>query len=277
MLPDQQTQGPPIRLAFEIEDTGCGLPPEKRSLVFQDYCQADASITRNHGGTGLGLGIVKTLVEMMGGHISIVDSTGPGTLFRFHLEFQGETPLEGIPPQSLVRRSRPSFALGARPHEPHAFARFRVVLGSGRSLSRSLAAAALRRQGASIVEAASWSEALNELRSFAEQSADMAGDSIHSNSESPEWAGETAKHQPALFCALLALSLLPKDLSVGELEAAAAQVREALKVSGKPLTVRLTARSQKGSFGGKVLICSKKQAKLLVSYGCVVNSSKSFF
>ncbi|GAQ91846.1 hypothetical protein KFL_008670030 [Klebsormidium nitens] len=214
-------EGPQVRIGFEIEDTGCGIPAEKRDLVFQDYCQAEASTTRNHGGTGLGLGIVKTLVEMMGGQIAIVDKSGPGTLFRFHLEFRRDSapPSEPVTPRTLARRARPSFL-----QEPRAFARFRVVLASGRALSRSLAAAALRRQGAAVVEAASWGEALDELRSAAER----AGGHTGNGTESPEWAGGASKHGPPLYCALLALSLLPKELSVEQLETAAIQVREAV-------------------------------------------------
>ncbi|GAQ91228.1 histidine kinase, partial [Klebsormidium nitens] len=224
LLPDHPSQESSIRIAFEVEDTGCGIPPEKRNLVFQDYCQADASTTRNHGGTGLGLGIVRTLVEMMGGHISIVDKTGPGTLFRFHLEFQREAPPSGPVTPSLVRRSDPFFI-----QEPGALARFRVVIGSGRSLSRSLAAAALRRQGAAVVEAASWSEALKELRCLAELSAEIPAEHLNQfNGESPEWSGAASKQEGPLYCALLSLSLFSKELSVEELEAAAMQVREAL-------------------------------------------------
>ncbi|GAQ91229.1 histidine kinase [Klebsormidium nitens] len=231
VLANNLNQSPTVRLAFEIEDTGCGIPPEKRDLVFQDYCQADVSTTRNHGGTGLGLGIVKTLVDMMGGQIAIVDKTGPGTLFRFHLEFKRDDPTTPAPvTSSLVRQSRPSFSLGGPPPEPRAFARFRVVLGSGRGLSRSLAAAALRRQGAAVVEAASWGEVLDELRSSAERSGGHPG--THFGGESPEWAGGAGHHGPPLYCALLALSLLPKELSVEQLEAAAMQVREALGEAG---------------------------------------------
>jgi hypothetical protein len=162
-------QAPPLRLYFEIEDTGCGIPPEKRDLVFQDYCQADgASTSRHHGGTGLGLGIVKTLIEMMGGRIAIADKPGPGTLFRFHLQFDSDAPPPDCTTGALVPPALPSFPPPQPPGEPPpVVAGTNVVLGSNRFLSRSLSAASLRKQGATVVEVSSWQEALQALRSLA--------------------------------------------------------------------------------------------------------------
>lgn len=60
-----------IKLNFIISDTGIGIPPEKQKIIFDNFIQADESITRIFGGTGLGLAISKNLVEMMGGHISV--------------------------------------------------------------------------------------------------------------------------------------------------------------------------------------------------------------
>ncbi|GAQ88197.1 Signal transduction histidine kinase [Klebsormidium nitens] len=73
---------------FEVDDSGIGIPPEKREKVFENFVQADSSTTRTHGGTGLGLGIVRSLVRMMGGDIQIVDKDGPGTLMRFTIYFE---------------------------------------------------------------------------------------------------------------------------------------------------------------------------------------------
>ena len=62
---------------IEVRDTGIGIPLKKREFLFQKFSQADASTTRKYGGSGLGLVIVKELVEMMGGTVSI-DSPGEG-------------------------------------------------------------------------------------------------------------------------------------------------------------------------------------------------------
>ncbi|KAJ4843313.1 Histidine kinase 1 [Turnera subulata] len=74
-----------VILWFEIDDTGCGIDPSKWESVFESFEQADPSTTRLHGGTGLGLCIVRTLVNKMGGEIKVVKKDGPGTLMRLYL------------------------------------------------------------------------------------------------------------------------------------------------------------------------------------------------
>ncbi|KAF2306279.1 hypothetical protein GH714_016200 [Hevea brasiliensis] len=74
-----------VILWFEVDDTGCGIDPSKWESVFESFEQADPSTTRLHGGTGLGLCIVRTLVHKMGGEIKVVKKNGPGTLMRLYL------------------------------------------------------------------------------------------------------------------------------------------------------------------------------------------------
>ena len=64
-------ESPKTRLRFELEDTGLGIPPERREQLFQPFTQYDASTSRRYGGTGLGLSICRKLVEAMGGGIGI--------------------------------------------------------------------------------------------------------------------------------------------------------------------------------------------------------------
>lgn len=75
--------GEAVRLQFSVSDTGIGIPPEKRSAIFQPFVQADGSMTRRFGGTGLGLSISSRIVEMMGGRIWVEGEPGRGSTFYF--------------------------------------------------------------------------------------------------------------------------------------------------------------------------------------------------
>ncbi|WP_263833115.1 response regulator [Sulfurospirillum oryzae] len=72
-------------LTFNVKDSGLGIAKEKQSLLFQAFGQLDASVTRKHGGTGLGLYICTQLASMMHGHITLESEEGRGSLFSFTL------------------------------------------------------------------------------------------------------------------------------------------------------------------------------------------------
>lgn len=75
-------------LLFAVRDTGVGLAPEAAARLFQPFTQADASVTRRYGGTGLGLTICKKLVELMGGKIGVRSEPGRGSVFWFSIPFE---------------------------------------------------------------------------------------------------------------------------------------------------------------------------------------------
>jgi signal transduction histidine kinase/ActR/RegA family two-component response regulator len=70
-------------IEFQVQDTGIGIPKDKQHKLFNAFEQADDSLTREYGGTGLGLTISKELSELLGGSISVESASGEGSIFSF--------------------------------------------------------------------------------------------------------------------------------------------------------------------------------------------------
>lgn len=83
-----------ILVRINIRDTGIGIPQEKIDSIFQAFAQADSSVTRNHGGLGLGLSISTALLNMMGGTLDVESEIGKGSTFSFSLHFPHPTPAQ---------------------------------------------------------------------------------------------------------------------------------------------------------------------------------------
>jgi signal transduction histidine kinase len=80
------------RVTYRVQDTGIGIPPDARQMVFDEFRQVDGSAARRYGGSGLGLALARRLARVLGGDIELVSHVGVGSTFTV------EFPLEYVAP-----------------------------------------------------------------------------------------------------------------------------------------------------------------------------------
>ncbi|KAH1163452.1 hypothetical protein GLYMA_01G164800v4 [Glycine max] len=136
-----------VILWFEVDDTGCGIDPSKWDSVFESFEQADPSTTRLHGGTGLGLCIVRNLVNKMGGDIRVVKKEGSGTLMRLCLLLS--EPMDVTEQQCAVDLTDNGLV---------------VLLALHGNMSRLITSKWLQKNGVCTMEASDWNGLTQILR-----------------------------------------------------------------------------------------------------------------
>jgi signal transduction histidine kinase/ActR/RegA family two-component response regulator len=164
-----------LLLSFAVRDTGIGIAPEKLASVFEAFTQADGSITRLYGGTGLGLTICARLVELMGGRIWAESTLGQGSCFRFTLPCVIAAPELSTDP--LKGRNT------LLPHSAELASPLRILLAEDNEINQMLAIRMLEKDGHSIVRVRDGQEAVDTL------SADSGFDLILMDLQMPRMGG----------------------------------------------------------------------------------------
>jgi PAS domain S-box-containing protein len=142
--------GDPARYALRVIDTGVGIPREKIGALFEAFVQADSSIARKYGGTGLGLVISRKLARALGGDVTAASEPGKGSTFTLTFE---TGPLDGVPmlaPERIHDHRSEAPAEAGRWSIPSA----RILVVDDGAENRELVSLVLSQQGLWVEEAA---------------------------------------------------------------------------------------------------------------------------
>ncbi len=155
-----------VNILFTVQDSGIGIPPDQLDLLFQPFTQSDTSTTREYGGSGLGLSICQSLVQLMGGDISVTSTPGVGSRFSFSL-WCGCTLHKGGEECLTATATMPiSAGIGTPPRKPPVcfkndeFAGVHILLVDDNAINTQLASELLERVGVSVATAANGREAV---------------------------------------------------------------------------------------------------------------------
>jgi len=150
----EPSTGIDVLLKFEVKDTGIGIPPEKQETIFEAFTQADGSVARRFGGTGLGLTISSRLVALMGGRIRVESVPGIGSCFQFTARFQVvETVAVPALPPAPAEHAPPKQTCGP----------LRILLAEDNPVNQLLAVKLLEKHGHVVALAGNGKEAVDAI------------------------------------------------------------------------------------------------------------------
>jgi len=150
-------------IRFEVRDTGIGITPKQRQQLFQEFAQADTSISRKYGGTGLGLAISHRFAQMMNGHIDVESEPGKGSTFTVLLPVEVKT--EGQESPSSETSLEP-----AKPQRPGASNQDTILVIDDDATCRELMSRSLSKLGLNVIVTGSGEEGIElakRMRPFA--------------------------------------------------------------------------------------------------------------
>lgn len=150
--------GEKTNVTFKVVDTGIGIAKEKVKTIFDTFKQADESITRKFGGTGLGLTISKQLVELQDGKISVESKIGEGTTFTFVIPYD-----IGSKKDILTRDNGEEPSFKTEPAEKN-LTGMKILLVEDNDINRMYAATILKKWGCDLDEAENGQIALEKVR-----------------------------------------------------------------------------------------------------------------
>ncbi|MCK0102357.1 response regulator [Pseudohalocynthiibacter sp. F2068] len=152
---------------FAVTDTGIGIPQDKIEHIFSEFSQADESTTRDYGGTGLGLALVKRFCEMMGGSIRVESTIGQGSSFIVTLPKKAEKKHLGLEEEARISNTSPEPSSSDPDTTPvsrqpikNASARNTVLVIDDEASARELLKKRLETEGCSVLLAKSGAEGL---------------------------------------------------------------------------------------------------------------------
>ncbi len=156
-LPLRPAPGETVPITFYVRDTGIGIPRDKASVIFESFSQADSSITRSYGGSGLGLTISRELVTLMKGTLSFTSTPGEGSLFFFTLPLK--TAAEEIGGQSSADRESREKQKNSRAYS--------ILVADDEAINRTVAKKILGGEGHSVTTVANGEGAIETLKETA--------------------------------------------------------------------------------------------------------------